>query len=85
VAPQLELLGRVTAALNGLQGALDDLGQAHAAEETHSGTEVARARHTRDRILPAMEALRVHADALEQLVDDDLWPLPKYDELLLLD
>lgn len=85
VAPQVELLGRVTAALNGLQGALDVLGQVHAAEEARVGTEIARARHTRDRILPAMEALRVHADALEQLIDDDLWPLPKYDELLLLD
>ena len=28
-------------------------------------------------------ALYVIADALEQLVADDLWPLPKYREMLL--
>ena len=85
VAPQIALLGRVTGAINSLQAALGELELAHAAEAAHAGTEIARARHTRDEILPAMATLRVHADTLETLVDDDLWPLPKYDELLLLD
>jgi glutamine synthetase len=31
-----------------------------------------------------MADLRSHADRLETLVDDDLWPLPKYRELLFL-
>ena len=41
-----------------------------------------RARFNRDRVLPAMAELRAHADLLETLVDDALWPLPKYRELL---
>ena len=32
-----------------------------------------------------MAAVRAQADLLETLVDDDLWPLPKYRELLFLD
>ena len=32
--------------------------------------------------IPAQEALREAADTLETLVADDLWPLPKYRELL---
>jgi glutamine synthetase len=33
-------------------------------------------------VIPAQGALREVADELETLVDDDLWPLPKYRELL---
>ena len=33
-------------------------------------------------VIPAQEALRTVVDELETLVADDLWPLPKYRELL---
>ncbi len=36
----------------------------------------------RDHILPVMEACRAEGDALETVVDDAIWPLPKYRELL---
>ena len=35
-------------------------------------------------ICPLMLAVRSHADALEQEVADELWPLPKYREMLFL-
>ncbi len=35
-----------------------------------------------NKILPFFEKIRYHADKLELLVDDELWPLPKYRELL---
>ena len=38
----------------------------------------------RDKVLPAMEAAREMADALEGIVADDLWPLPKYQEMLFV-
>ena len=41
-----------------------------------------QAKAARDGILPAMNECRTHADALERLVDDNLWVLPKYAELL---
>jgi glutamine synthetase len=31
-----------------------------------------------------MGELRASADALEGIVDDDLWPLPKYREMLFV-
>ena len=37
-----------------------------------------------DRIVPMMEAIRYHIDKLELIVDDQMWPLPKYRELLFL-
>jgi glutamine synthetase len=31
-----------------------------------------------------MNELRAHADALETMVADDVWPLPKYREMLFI-
>ena len=31
-----------------------------------------------------LEAIRYHIDKLEEIVDDQIWPLPKYRELLFL-
>jgi glutamine synthetase len=38
----------------------------------------------RDTVVPAMTAVRDVADRLERLVADDLWPLPKYSEVLFI-
>ncbi|MDO8683357.1 MAG: glutamine synthetase III [Armatimonadota bacterium] len=38
----------------------------------------------RDAVIPAMTAVRASADALEMIVDADLWPLPTYAEMLFL-
>lgn len=35
-----------------------------------------------DKIIPFFNEIRYEADKLEQVIDDDLWPLPKYRELL---
>ena len=43
---------------------------------------VTRAEAARDKLLPLMAACRAHADALEGMVDDVMWPLPKYNEML---
>ncbi len=38
----------------------------------------------RDTVLSKFESIRRHVDKLELLVDDNLWPLPKYRELLFI-
>jgi glutamine synthetase len=42
------------------------------------------AHYVRDTVVPAMTAVRECADKLERLVADDLWPLPKYMEILFI-
>ena len=37
-----------------------------------------------DTVLPLMAQIRDHADALELIVDDELWTLPKYRELMFI-
>ena len=78
----------VTASADVVASTLDELGDAiskleaalHTAHDAESVQE--EARMFRDEVIPAQAALREVADTLETLVADDLWPLPKYRELL---
>ncbi len=40
--------------------------------------------YMRDEVVPAMDGVRAIADRLERVVADDLWPLPKYSEMLFI-
>jgi glutamine synthetase len=84
VKAQRELLTQVTEAIQRLRGAMADMNRArHAAEESKGGAnEMAAA--FRDRVIPLMNQVREQVDLLEGLVDDQLWPLPKYREILFL-
>jgi glutamine synthetase len=44
----------------------------------------AHASYMRDTVIPAMAAMRAAADKLERIVADDLWPLPRYSEILFI-
>lgn len=37
-----------------------------------------------DTVAPMIEKIRYHVDKLELIVDDEMWPLPKYRELLFI-
>ena len=37
-----------------------------------------------DTVLPLFDVIRYHVDKLELMVDDEIWPLPKYRELLFI-
>jgi Uncharacterized protein related to glutamine synthetase len=50
--------------------------------EKLEGRKMAVAYH--DKVLPYIEGIREHMDALEMIVDDQMWPLPKYRELLFI-
>lgn len=47
-------------------------------------TERERAIGFHDIITAYLEEIRQHVDALEMIVDDEMWPLPKYRELLFI-
>jgi glutamine synthetase len=54
-----------------------------AQEAAHkAGSLHAEAKAFKEKVIPAQDAVREAADQLETLVSDDLWPLPKYRELL---
>lgn len=77
-----DTLDRVTELVKCLQDTTTAL--AKLLDQGPRGGLMAKARHARDRILPAMAELRQHADALEEHVSDDLWRLPTYQEMLFI-
>ncbi|HIW10846.1 MAG TPA: hypothetical protein H9888_05010, partial [Candidatus Rikenella faecigallinarum] len=46
--------------------------------------ERAKAIAYHDTVVPLMDEIRYHIDKLELMVDNEMWPLPKYRELLFL-
>ena len=54
----------------------------HVANRKSSERDKAIAYH--DKVAPLMEEIRTHIDALELMVDNEIWPLPKYRELLFI-
>ena len=52
------------------------------ANRIESEREKAIAYH--DTVLPLFDVIRYHIDKLELMVDDEIWPLPKYRELLFI-
>lgn len=50
----------------------------------HLEGERAKAIAYHDNVVPLMEEIRDHIDNLELMVDNEIWPLPKYRELLFI-
>jgi glutamine synthetase type III len=81
-AAQFELLKTLTAAISDFQKSIASLDKvlAHHAE----GDAYEHAKYMRDKVLPVMVETRKLGDKLETLVDDALWPLPTYREMLFI-
>jgi glutamine synthetase len=67
--------------INSLYSGIEAVKKAHAAAAGASSLPK-QAEAYRDQVLPAMGLVREAADTLEGLVSDELWPLPKYREML---
>ena len=76
-------LKKVSGLVDELSDAIDVL---EAAVEKAQGISKVntQARSYRDAVIPAMGAVRAAADALEMLVDANVWPLPTYAEMLFM-
>lgn len=80
---QKKTIALISHHLEGMTQAIDTMRtQRHNAhdQEEHSHT----AQMLCNNVKPLFEVVRSHADALEHIVDDHAWPLPKYRELLFL-
>ena len=79
---QVAHLSELVAGIEALQTATDHLSET--VEEPAKGDSLDHAKHARDQVIPAMNAVRSAGDHLETLVADDLWPLPTYQEMLFI-
>jgi glutamine synthetase len=78
-----ELESETRALVDDLANAIFALEKANA-EHPDDVEVLDHALYMRDSVIPAMTAVREAADALERIVADDLWPLPKYSEILFI-
>ncbi len=67
-----------------LASAYKDVGKLEAvtAKAQETADTVKKAEAYRDKVIPAMQALRADIDALETIVPGDMWPVPAYADLL---
>jgi glutamine synthetase len=72
----------VTAKLRSMQKTVIELEKL--LEKVPHGGTLKEAKYFCEKILPAMNAVREWADALEIVVADDLWALPSYQEMLFI-
>jgi len=78
---QIELIQRIAVHLNKMKVAADNMLMARkAANKIEHAEEKAIAYCDKVRIY--FDEIRYHADKLELLIDDELWPLPKFREML---
>ncbi len=80
-----ELASEISELVASFVDAIKDL-EAVNLEESHPSDQdlLVHAGYMHDSVLPAMAEVRVVADRLEKVVADDLWPLPKYSEILFI-
>ncbi|KAJ2895724.1 hypothetical protein GGI21_005116 [Coemansia aciculifera] len=82
--PEVKTLNEMTPMVAMLQERYKALAEAASAAITHhSDDSNAHARLACETLVPAIASMREAADALEIIVADKYWPLPKYTELLL--
>lgn len=79
----LEIIEDIANRTNFIKEKVDEMVEARkVANKIESEREKAIAYH--DKIVPMLEAIRYHIDKLELVVDDQIWTLPKYMELLFI-
>ena len=80
-ASEIETLKAISTSINSLSSYVDELVEARKrANRVQNIAE--RAKMYSHEVFELMGCVRTHADNLEMLIDDEIWPLPKYRELL---
>jgi glutamine synthetase len=78
---QIELIQRIAVHLNTMKSAADNMLMARKAANKIDHAEDKAIAYC-DKVRIYFEEIRYHADKLELLIDDELWPLPKFREML---
>ena len=80
---QIELLEKVSMHINKMKVASDTMLAERKLANKLDGAEQKALAYC-DRVKVHFDEIRYHADKLELLVEDELWPLPKFRELLFI-
>ena len=84
VAQLTDLAGEISELISEFTEGIKALELVNLGENQPHGDVLEHAAYMHDKVVPAMAAVRTTADKLEGTVADDLWPLPKYSEILFI-
>jgi glutamine synthetase len=84
MAEEPDLAGDIGAMISDFVAVIKSLEHLNLGESQPEDDLLAHAKFMHDTVFPAMGEVRSIADALEKVVADDLWPLPKYSEILFI-
>jgi len=80
---QLEIINKISEHVNFIKADIDEMvGARKKANVIENIRE--KAIEYDEKVKPFFQPIRYHVDKLEQLVDDSIWPLPKFRELLFI-
>lgn len=79
----LLLIRRIENHASAIVARVDEMNKERA-HANHIDQQRERAIQFHDYVVPLMNEIRDHVDDLEMVIDDQLWPLPKYRELLFI-
>lgn len=80
---QVELIRKISMHISEIKANVENMvNERKTANVLESVEEMAMAYNKK--VLPYFEIIREHVDELELMVDDELWPLPKYREMLFI-
>jgi glutamine synthetase len=83
VSSEIEMLKKINDLINNIYATNKDIQQkVETADAMHD--EQKKAEMLGSKVKPKMEELREYVDTLELLVDDEIWPLPKFWEMLFI-
>lgn len=78
---QLDLISEISEHISGIKVKVDEMIDERKKANNMSDAEEKAIAYA-DKVKPYFEEIRYHSDKLEMMVDDEMWPLTKYRELL---
>ena len=83
-ASNINLIRRIASLVHKIESGVEEMIACRKVANRLEGGLYEKAVAYHDTVAPKLEALRAYIDDLEEVVDDSLWPLPKYRELLFI-
>ena len=84
IAHDLETIERISEHMTAIKTATDEMIEARKKANNANRGERQKALDYFENVVPCMDIIRYHIDKLELMVENEMWPLPKYRELLFI-
>lgn len=80
-SPHLKTISEISDRMSIIKGAVDEMIEARKKANKIEDIRDKASEYSQN-VVPFIEKIRYHVDKLELIVDDEIWPLPKYREML---